>query len=712
LHAELIDSCSNLPFDGPGRQPRLIASFLRLLSMRRWLLTGGILALAWLPFIRFGAAVDPQRLDKNQLAQQVSTTPSRDRSLTPEQAVKFRRPFELSFSPEGSRLVCTISEVKGPKTESHLWILDNAAGELRQFTYSAKSEHSPAWSPDSRTLAFLSNRGEHTQIYLMPADGGEASPLTNGSSDVNAFHWSPDGAQIAFLAREPKTELQEKKEKENDDGRVADQDQDLDRLWIVDVASKKAWQVTKSGWRIDEFEWLATDKIIAVATNKPKAESWTNVLYSVSPADGKFVPLSQPNQPFGKLTISPGKTKLSFVATRNGGPIPHDLFIQNFAGGSPANATRSLDRVILDTSWQDDRTAVIRVIDGFYYRLYRVTGDGAPAPIELPCSVRAFAVSHDGRLAYVGVGFDRLPELFLTDVGGNSQQKSHLHKEWEGIHLADANRFWFKSFDGTRIEAALMKPALATKRRNKLPLVLLVHGGPSSNFSADYFWFNSWPQLLVTRGYEVLMVNPRGSAGYGEEFLKANRADWGGGDFKDLMLAVDAVLAQGETDADHIGIGGWSYGGEMSTWAITQTNRFKAAVVGGGVFDQVAEFETEDRPAGDEWFFGSPWDHPEIFARNSPSSFIRNAKTPTLIVHGEDDHANPVAQAMGLYRALKHYGVETELVVYPREPHGPREEKHQIDILRRMLDWFDRFVLAGPAVSPSRNHERGTQGPR
>jgi len=659
--------------------------------MRRWFLIGGILASASLPFIRFGVAAGLDRLNKNQLPQQVATTPSGGRFLTPEQAVKFRRPSDLSFSPNGSRLVCVVSDVKGSGTESHLWILDNPAGELRQFTYSAKSEHSPAWSPDSRTLAFLANRDEHTQIYLMPADGGEASALTNGSSDVNAFHWSPDGTQIAFLAREPKTELQEKKEKDKDDGRVADQDQDLDRLWIVDVASKKAWQATKGGWRIEEFEWLATSKIIAVATNEPKAESWTNALYSVSPADGKFVPLSQPNQPFGKLTISPGKTKLSFVATRSGGPIPHDLFIQNFAGGSPADVTTSVNRVVLDTSWQDDRTVVIRVIDGFYYRLYRLTGDGAPALIELPCSVRAFAVTHDGSLAYVGVGFDRLPELFVKGVGGNSRQISHLHKEWEGIHLADANRFWFKSFDGTRIEAALMKPASAAQR-NKLPLVLLVHGGPSSNFSADYFWFNSWPQLLAARGYQVLIVNPRGSAGYGEEFLKANRAEWGGGDFKDLMAGVDAVLAQGETDPDHIGIGGWSYGGEMSIWATTQTHRFKAAVVGGGVFDQAAEFETEARPAGDEWYFGTPWDHPEVFARNSPSSFIRNAKTPILIVHGENDHANPVGQAMGLYRALKHYGVETELVIYPRESHGPREEKHQVDVLRRMLDWFDRFV--------------------
>jgi len=659
--------------------------------MRYCFFPAGILTLAWLLVVRFGFAAGFDDLNEKQPTQRDSAIPSSDRSLSPEQAVRLRRPTDLNFCADGSRLVCVVSEVKGSKTESHLWVTEIPAGELHQFTYSAKSERAPAWSPDSRTLAFLSNRGEVTQVYLIPADGGEANALTSSGADVNAFRWSPDGKQIAFLAREPKTEVQEKKEKDKNDGRVADQDQDLDRLWIIDVGSKKARQVTKGGWRIEEFEWLAPDKIIAVATNKPKSESWTNALYGISLSDGKFALLSQPNQPFGKLTVSPGKTKISFVATRNTGPIPHDLFLQNAPAGSPQDVTASLDRTVLDTSWQNDRTVVIRVVDGFIYRLYRLTENDRPVPIDLPYSARAFAVSPHGSLVFVGVGFNHLPELFLKNLDGTVKPISHLQKGWEGIHLADADRFWFKSFDGTRVEAALMKPPTVPPG-STLPLILLVHGGPSSNFSADYFWFNSWPQLLAARGYEVLMVNPRGSAGYGEEFLKANRADWGGGDFKDLMAAVDTVLAQGETDADHIGIGGWSYGGEMSAWATTQTHRFKAAVVGGVVFDQAAEFETEDTPAGDEWFFGTPWDHPEIFARNSPSSFIRNAKTPTLIVHGEDDRANPLGQALGLYRALKHYDVETELVIYPREPHGPREEKHQVDILQRMLDWFDRFV--------------------
>ena len=236
-----------------------------------------------------------------------------------------------------------------------------------------------------------------------------------------------------------------------------------------------------------------------------------------------------------------------------------------------------------------------------------------------------------------------------------------------------------------------MRPA-AAHAGEKLPLVIIVHGGPSSNFSAGYGWETAWAQLLAAHGYAVLMVNPRGSNGYSEDFVKANRGDLGGGDYKDLMAVLDHVLEQGETDPNRLGIGGWSYGGEMSEWAITQTDRFKAAVAGAGVFDQEAEFETEEGPADDEWQFGTPWEHPEVFARNSPATYIGNAHTPTLIFDGEEDTSNPVGQSKGLYRALKHLGVETEMVLYPGEGHSPRNGSYNIDMFERILNWYDRFL--------------------
>jgi len=608
--------------------------------------------------------------------------------LTPEQALKVRRISDLNFSPDGSRLVCVVSEPpKGQAPETHLWLLDVARADFRQFTYSPKSENSPRWAPDGKTLAFLSSRGEKMQVYLIRADGGEAAALTASKTDVGQFRWSPDGTQIAFLAKEPPTDAEEKKDKDKDDAKVSDREQDLNRIWLIDISTKKARQLTKGAWRIDQFEWLASDRLLTVASNKPKEEIWNQSLFTVSVADGKFTFFSQPAQPFGGITVSPNRTALSFVGPRNAGPDPHDLHLQSVSGGEARNVTASIDRDVRGVKWQDDATLYAIVSNGFYSRLVRVAAKGLAQLVEMPGLAGSFDVARNGTLAYVGGNFNQLNELFLKTANHDPVQISHLQEaDWKGIKLADAEVFTYKSFDGTPVQAALMKPAGAT---GKLPLILYVHGGPAGRFSADY---QAWAQLLVSRGFQVLMVNPRGSSGYGEEFLKANKADWGGGDYKDLMAGVDAVVARGQTGPDRLGIGGWSYGGYMAEWAITQTNRFKAAVSGAGMFDLAAEFGTEVGPEGDEWYFGTPWEHPELFIHSSPYTYIKNARTPTLILQGENDPIDPVGQSTALYRALKRYGVETELVVYPREPHGPREEKHQLDVLTRMTAWFERYL--------------------
>ena len=489
---------------------------------------------------------------------------------------------------------------------------------------------------------------------------------------MSDFTWSPDGAQIAFLAPAPKPDGKSNAADEN----VRDRDADLDRLWLVPrraAGPTKARQLTTAPFRIDEIAWPKMDRLLAVATDHPLREARDTAVYSVSLTDGRFTPFAHPPQPFEDLTASPHGIQLAFRASATKGPTAHDLFTQDTASGDARDLTRSVDRHVQEARWQDDATIVARVVDGFHSVLYRVGRQpSSPTRIDLPLSVRAFDVARDGTLAFVGVGFDHLPELYTAPRDpskGGAKQLGHLQDEaWSHIPLVNGSLFRFKSFDGTEIEAALLKPppsAPAAPAAGR-PLVLLVHGGPSGSFSADYFWFNAWAQLLAARGYDVLLVNPRGSLGYGEAFVKANRADWGGGDYKDLLAALDHVQAGGGVNPQRLGIGGWSYGGEMTDWAIGHTNRFKAAVSGASVFDQAAEFETEDGPEGDEWHFGTPWDNPDVFARNSPVSFIKNAKTPTLIVHGDADHNNPLGQSLGLYRALKHLGVEDRARRLPR----------------------------------------------
>jgi len=235
--------------------------------------------------------------------------------------------------------------------------------------------------------------------------------------------------------------------------------------------------------------------------------------------------------------------------------------------------------------------------------------------------------------------------------------------------------------------------------------VVLVHGGPTGRWSDT---FEPWGQLLAARGYAVLYPNVRGSTGYGHRFLELNRGDWGGGDFTDVMAGVDWLIARGIADPDRLGIGGWSYGGYMAAWAVTQTVRFKAAVAGAPVIDLASEFGTESDSSYDEWFYGTPYEKLDGFIRSSPITHVKNVKTPTLLLQGESDVTDPIGQSQQFYRGLKRYGVESDLVVYPREPHGLREEKHLLDRLNRILRWYDTY-LTPAADSPGQRPARPPQ---
>jgi len=605
-------------------------------------------------------------------------------ALTPAQALDYRRVSDLRLSPDGSKLLYVVTSYQWD-WQPHLWLMDIASGTSRELTPTKKSERLPQWSPDGKMLAFLSNRDGRAQVYTARADGNEATAVTARKFGVTSFHWSPDGASIGYLAKDDSAPAL-------DSGpQVADRESDLPRLWVTERASAMTRRVTTTGYRIDEFQWLNPAQILIVASDAPRMEAFNTAIYSVSVADDAIKLVSRPPQPFSSLLISPDGKQFAVRSTRTNGPDPRDLFVGTIGRDDLRVISAPPDRSVAEVKWRDQPAIWARVVDGFRNRLWRFSAKGAPVPIDLPLSVDSFDASRDGLLAYAGGDFDHLSEIYLRAKNGSIRQLSHLQEGWGDIHLAATSIFWAKSFDGMPIESALMRPP-APHPGEKLPLVLLVHGGPSSNFSAGYGWDTAWAQLLVAHGYAVLLVNPRGSNGYSEEFLKANRGDWGGGDYKDLIAVLEEVLKQGEVDPNRLGIGGWSYGGEMSEWAITQTGRFKAAVVGAGVFDQQAEFETEGGSAGDEWYFGTPWEHPDVYARNSPNTYIGNAHTPTLILGGEDDTSNPVGQSKGLYRALKHLGVETEMVLYPGEGHSPRNGSYNIDMFERILNWYDRFL--------------------
>lgn len=613
--------------------------------------------------------------------------------LTPEAFLQLRSLQDPQFSPDG---LCVAFVVNEPRTEEkrtrHIWLYEKDKNASRQLTYSSKSETSPRWSPDGKQMVFLSNRdGDEQQIYLLRMQGGEAVQLTKGKASVSEVGWSPDGKSIAFLAPDPKTELEENKIKDKDDAHVVDREDKQARLWVMDLVTKKERALTEPSWRVEDLGWMPDGQSIVVqATNHPFSDRFTDRLYSVTLQDGKIKEMLATTGPFTDLRISPDGKFVGIIGSREDGPQPSDLLVLPVGLGVAKNLTgASLDREVNHFQWAKDGSIMAVYAEGFRSKFTTYLADGERKDLsDQPVNPGAFSLSVAGELAFVGETTTTMQELWLRDANGKTEQVSHVNDSFKQYTIVPQEYYRYKSFDGLEIEAALLKP-VNFEHKGTFPAVVLIHGGPTGNWDDA---IDAWGQLLVARGYLVMYPNIRGSVGYGQKFVEVNRRDWGGGDFKDVMAGVEDLIVKGMADPERLGIGGWSYGGYMAEWAVTQTQRFKAAVSGAGMADLISEFGTEAGPAYDEWFWGVPYEKPEGFLNASPFLYLRNAKTPTLILQGEDDTVDPQGQSQELYRGLKRYGVESELVLYPREPHGFQEAKHRVDVQKRVVAWFDAHL--------------------
>jgi dipeptidyl aminopeptidase/acylaminoacyl peptidase len=621
--------------------------------------------------------------------------------LTIEGTINIHFLTDLQLSPDGTRLAFVVSEApKAEQRAQHIWMYDKNAEAVRQFTYSNKSETNPRWSPDGSQLAFLSNRGgDEQQIYLMNSRGGEAAARTKGKSSIKSFEWSKDGKYIAYVAPNAKTEEEEKKEKDKIDARIADKDAKQPRVWLLTVESGDPKPITPANWEIKELAWMPSGRnLVVAATDHPESDQNTDRIFGVHVPDGEMVQLAAPRGPFGQLRVSPKGKSIGYIGAREDGPTPHDLWLLPVENDAAQNISGlSLDRQIFDFKWLPDGTLLAVSADGFHTKLIALGASGAIKPLTaaVPINPSAFAPSDGGEVFFVSQTATQPQELFVWDQKTSPRQLTHINEGWSKYSLATPEIYKYKSFDGQEIEAALLKPA-GSDGKTKLPLIALIHGGPTGAWEDTV---EAWGQLLVASGYAIFYPNIRGSIGYGQKFIEMNRGEWGGGDFRDVMAGVDDLIAKGVADPDRLAIGGWSYGGYMAEWAITQTTRFKAAVSGAGLSDLIAEYGTEQHPSYDEWFYGVPYEPEKIagFLNSSPFVHLKNAKTPTLILQGEADTVDPVGQSLELYRGLKRYGVDTELVLYPREPHGFHEEKHLVDRLHRVLAWYDKYLKADSA---------------
>ena len=644
--------------------------------------------------------------------------------LTPEQTLDRRAVGELAAAPDGTRVAFTVTEPAHGTTRARaIWVVDVATGHARQLTFSGKSDSSPRWSPDGRSLAFLSDRDGAAQLYLLPIGGGEAQKLTDRKDRIAEFRWSPDGARIALLMPAAKPEAEQARERDKDDARRVNTDERLARVWVLDVATRALTPVTTVPWRISQIEWLpGGDRLIAAADPTPASDRWTARIFSIDVGTGSATAIISPRGPFGGLAVSPDGAVLAYVGARGDGPEPHDVYTVRLkpdttgpkadatkdggeSGFSQMNVTASLvDRPISQLRWVDDHTIAAIVARGFASAIALISRDGRPQYFDTPVNPTSFARAASGTIVFAGETATHAPEVWIAPPNGAARAVTTLNAPWSSLPVIAPEFVKYRSFDGKEIEAALLRPPTtgsqppvpSAQSRSASPFIVLVHGGPTGRWSDS---FEPWGQLLAQRGYAVLYPNVRGSTAYGAAFVEANRADWGGGDFKDVMAGVDWAIANGIADPTRLGIGGWSYGGYMAAWAVTQTTRFRAAVSGAPVIDMASEFGTEDSSAYDEWFYGTPYERLDGFVKSSPMTFVKNARTPTLLLQGEADETDPVGQSQQFYRGLKRYGVDTELVLYPREPHGFREEKHLLDRLNRIVAWYDRYLKA--AAPPS-----------
>src|SRR2546421_11173279 len=474
--------------------------------------------------------------------------------LTPEASLNLRNISDLQFSPDGSRLAFVVTEpARGERRARHIWIYENQSGAIRQFTFSAKSEFLPRWSPDGKQLAFLSDRDEQQQVYAMRADGGEASALTKGKRGVKNFAWSPNGKQIAFLAPDAKTAAEEKKEKDKDDAHVADKDDKHARLWLLTIDTGEAKALTEPKWKISQAVWHPSGSgLMLSATDHPESDQnterifffrlWDTVIGDRKAVDSMTQVLA-PRGPFGNIRIAADGQRIAFVGSRGDGPTPHDLILAHHADKATQNLSgASVDRPILDYRWSKDGGLLAIVEDGFRTKFVAFTAEGALKDVPaMPANPNVFGVSDSDEVAFAGQTATTPQELWLWDRKSAPKQISHLNDSWKPYTLSAPEFYKYKSFDGVEIEAALLKP-IGYEARSKLPLITLIHGGPTGAWQDS---IETWGQLLAARGYAVFYPNIRGSSGYGEKFIEMNRGDWGGGDYRDVMAGGGVLLELG-----------------------------------------------------------------------------------------------------------------------------------------------------------------------
>jgi dipeptidyl aminopeptidase/acylaminoacyl peptidase len=612
-----------------------------------------------------------------------------------------------------------VAFVKAPVAQSadrgisEIWAVGIDGSRERRFTYGRGLETSPRWSPDGRWLAFTSDREQPSvaQLYVMPADGGEARELTVGKAGVSSPLWSPTGEFVAFLRADEESDDEERDKKERRDALLVEQNLKIVRLYIIRPDGRDERMISPSGSvNVWDYCWSPDGSQLAAGTSSSPLISdyrFENQMLRVD-LDGGSSQLFVYDSFIGQPRWSPAGDAIAFLGHSGRVRSGDALFVASVASGELRPLLPSYEGSISAMEWSDGDGGRITFValENVFGAVNEVEVSSAEVRSCLSVDDRShgtFGTELDvdprsGAFVVVRSSSTKPAEVFSGGNGKCLRLLTTANRQLCDVDFRPAEVLTWRSNDGLEINGLLTVPHPA-RFSQPYPLVLIIHGGPASAFSDRLaFGWHDWAQLLAASGYAVLMPKPRGSVGRGAAFTDANVGDLGGMEYQDLMTGVDAVIDRGVVDPDRMGVAGWSHGGYMTAWVVTQTERFKAAVMGAGLSNLVSDQGTSDIPGFNLDYFYD--DYHALYAglsrmwERSPLNHVTQAVTPTLILHGEKDERVAVSQGVEFYRALKSLGVETEMVVYPREPHGIKEREHQLDVQRRLVEWFDSRLKA------------------
>jgi dipeptidyl aminopeptidase/acylaminoacyl peptidase len=611
------------------------------------------------------------------------------------------------ISPDGRWIAYTVTETdyEDDSRETRIWMSPVDGGEALPMTAAGYSAGSPKWSPDGKYLSFMASRGdeEKTQVWTLNMKGGEAVQLTDIEQGVSDFEWSPKSDRLLLMIKD------KKEESERPEPYVIDRLQFkrdyagyLDRrrthIYTFTPGDTSAIQLTSGDFDDSQAVWSPDGNKIAFVSNRT-----SNPDGNVN-SDIWVVDANTPDKGLTKITQNPGGDS-SPAWSPDGRTIVHTSVIDTSAiwyatnklsvsaadgSGDTKVYMDGLDRNISDPTYSEDgKTIWFLLEDRGESQLASVNADGKNLRrvISGDLSIRSFDLEND-MIATLQSTVDRPHEIFIKQ--GDSQKRiTHVNDALiDTRKIAEVEEIRFDSKDGTPIEGFMVTPA-DYQGNERIPTILWIHGGPVAQYDHSFEFI---PQLYAANGYAVLLINPRGSSGYGQAFSEVLFADWGNKDFEDVMAGVDHAIERGVADPNKLGVGGWSYGGILTNYVITKTGRFEGAISGASETLYRSNYGHDHYQLTWEKELGLPWETPEKWERISPFNDVDKVTTPTLWIGGAEDWNVPILGSEQMYQAMKRLGLETQLVVYPGEHHGIRKPTFQKDRFERFLGWFDTYV--------------------